>query len=82
METKYFVAEAYRYKETGKWEYKMTGCYDTLSAAKQSYHARMAAIIKATNDIAMVIIFDSFGNKILSDFDTTYVAPEPEEVTE
>lgn len=82
METKYFVAEAYRYAESKKWEYKMTGSYDTLLAAKQAYHSRMAAIIKPSNDIAMVIIFDSFGNKILSDFDTTYVEPEPEEETE
>ena len=78
METKYFVCRAYRYKESGNWEYNMVGMYNDLSSAKQAFHSNMAAIIKATNDIAMVIIFDSYGNKIDSDFNSTYVAPEPE----
>ena len=79
MEEKYFVARAYRYKESGKWEYSLVGMYDTLSAAKQAYHDHMGRIIKATNDMAMVIIFNSFGDRIDSDFDTTYVEPEPNE---
>ena len=76
METKYFVVRAYRYKESGSWEYNLVGMYDSLSAAKQAYHANMGAIIKATNDFAMVILFDSYGNKILSDYDDTHVEPE------
>lgn len=79
MEEKYFVARAYRYKESGKWEYGLVGMYDTLSAAKQAYHDHMGRIIKPTNDMAMVIIFNSFGDRIDSDFDTTYVEPEPNE---
>ena len=78
METKYFVCRAYRYKESGNWEYNMVGMYNDLSSAKQAFHSNMAAIIKAANDIAMIIIFDSYGNKIDSDFSSTYVAPEPE----
>lgn len=78
METKYFVARAYRYKESGSWEYKMVGMYDDLSTAKQAFHSNMGSIIKPTNDIAMCIIFDSFGNRIDSDFDSTIVEPEPE----
>lgn len=78
METKYFVARAYRYKESGNWDYKMVGMYDTLSAAKQAFHSNMAAIIKDTNDLCMTIIFDSYGNRVDSDFDSTYVEPEPE----
>lgn len=74
METKFFVAEAYRYAESKSWEYKLTGMYNTLEAAKQAYHARLGAIIKATNDVAMVILYDSFGVKIDSD----YVVTEPE----
>ena len=77
METKYFVARAYRYKESGNWEYSLVGMYNTLSAAKQAWHSTMSAIIKSTNDIAMAIIYDSFGNKIDADFDSTYVEPEP-----
>lgn len=79
MEIKYFVAQAFRYTESGNWDYKLVGMYDTLTEAKQAFHSRMSAIIKSTNDIAMVIIYDSFGNKILSDFDTTYVEPTPED---
>ena len=78
METKYFVARAFRYKESKSWEYKLVGMYDTLSAAKQAVHSNMAAIIKDTNDICMTIIFDSYGNRVDSDFDTTYVEPTPE----
>lgn len=69
MEQKFFVVRAYRYKESGNWEYKIVGMYDTLSAAKQAYYSNMGAIIKDTNDFAMVILFDSFGNKILADYD-------------
>ena len=77
METKYFVCRAFRYKESGNWEYKMVGAYDDVSTAKQAYYSNMGSIIKASNDFASVILYDSYGNKILSDFDSTYVAPEP-----
>lgn len=57
----------------------MVGMYDDLSAAKQAYYSNMGSIIKAINDFAMVILYDSFGNKVLSDFDDTHVEPEPNE---
>ena len=79
METKYFVCRAFRYKESGSWEYKLVGMYGDLSTAKQAYYSNMGAIIKSSNDFAMVILYDSYGNKILSDYDSTYVAPEPNE---
>lgn len=78
MEKKYFVAECYRYKESGKWDYSIKGMYDDLKSAKQQFHARMAAIVKATNDFAMVIVYDSYGNRLMSDFDDSHVEPEPE----
>lgn len=77
---RYFVVRAYRYAESKSWEYNMVGMYNTLSTAKQAFHDNMGRIIKASNDVAMVILFDSYGNKIASDFDTTFVpepAPEP-----
>ena len=77
METKYFVCRAFRYKESGNWEYKMVGAYDDLSTAKQAYYSNMGSIIKPANDFASVILYDSFGNKILSDFDDTHEEPEP-----
>ena len=79
MDQKFFVVRAYRYKASGNWEYNIVGMYDTISAAKQAFHSNMGSIIKATNDFAMVILFDSFGNKILSDFDDTHEEPEPAE---
>jgi hypothetical protein len=82
METMYFVAEAYRYKESSKWEFKAVNSYNTLYDAKNSFHARKAAITKDTNDFAVVILFDMFGNKIMADYDNTYVAPEPPEPNE
>lgn len=78
METKYFVSRAFRYKESGSWEYKIVGMYDTLSEAKQAFHSNMGAIIKPSNDLCMCIIYDSYGNRIDSDFDSIYVEPEPE----
>lgn len=79
METKFFVAEAYRYKESGNWEYSLKGMYDDLAAAKQVFHARLGAIIKNTNDFAMAIIFDSFGNRIDADYSDTHVESAPTE---
>ena len=78
MEQKFFVARAYRYKESGAWEYSLVGMYSDLSAAKQAYHDNMGKIIKKTNDFAMCILFDSFGNKIMSDFDDTHEEPVEE----
>lgn len=80
METKYFVCRAYRYANEGhSWEYSLVGMYSDLSSAKQAYHDNMGRIIKSTNDYAMVILFDSYGNKIMSDYDNKYVEPEPNE---
>lgn len=79
MEQKFFVCRAYRYKESGNWEYSLVGMYADLSAAKQAYHDNMGRIIKNTNDFAMCILFDCFGNKVMSDFDDTHIEPEPAE---
>ena len=77
-EIKYFVTEAYRYAESKKWEYSIKGMYDTLDEAKQQFHSRLGAIIKDTNDHAMVIVYDSLGNKVMSDFVDTATEETPE----
>lgn len=82
METKFFVAEAYRYAESKNWEWSLKGMYDTLEQAKQVFHARLGSIIKSSNDFAMVILYDSFGTKIDADFVNTFVEPEAEEPQE
>jgi hypothetical protein len=78
METKFFVAESYRYRESKSWEYKMVGMYADLATAKQAYHSRLAAIIKATNDFASVILYDNFGRTIATDYVDTHVEEEAE----
>lgn len=79
MGTKYFVVEVYRYKESGNWEYRAVGSYNSVYDAKQAFHTRKAAITKSTNDFVMVKAFDMYGNDIIKpDFDNTYVEPEPE----
>lgn len=79
METKFFVVRAYRYKESGGWEYGLVGMYNDLPTAKQAYHDNLGRIIKATNDFAMVILFDSYGTTIERDYVDTHVEPEPNE---
>lgn len=76
METKFFVAESYRYRESKNWEYKMDGMYSDLAVAKQAYHSRLAAIIKTTNDFASVILYDNWGNVIDKDYVDTHVDEE------
>ena len=83
METKYFVAECYRSaSEAHGWEYHLVGMYDNVSAARQAYFSNMGSIIKDSNDFAMCILFDSYGNVPESAYDSTYVAPEPPEPNE
>lgn len=78
METKYFVAEAYRYRASGNWEFKAVNSFDSLYDAKNSFHARKAAITKESNDFAMVILFDMFGNRVMADYDNTATEPQDE----
>ena len=75
METKFFVLRAFRYRESQKWEYKLVGMYDDLPSAKQAYHSNMSAIIKDTNDFAMCVIVDSFGNSVERDYSDTHMEP-------
>lgn len=79
MGVKYFVARAFRYKESKNWEYKVVGMYDDLSSAKANFHGTMSAMIKDTNDFAMAILYDSMGNVYATDNDDTSVTPEPNE---
>ena len=78
IDTKFYVAETYRYKESGSWEYRMVGMYSDLLAAKQMFHSRLSAIIKNTNDFAMVILYDSFGNRLDYDVADFTAQPEPD----
>lgn len=80
METVFFLMRAFRYKESGKWEYKLINMYPDIPSVKQAYFSNMAAIIKDTNDFAMCVIFDNWGNRIEADYlDTHENVPDSEE---
>ena len=72
METVFFVMRAYRYRESGKWEYSLVKMCTDKEDAKQTYHANMSAIIKKTNDFAMCVIFDNYGNRVDGDYSDTH----------
>ena len=67
METKYFVAEAFRYAESKKWEYKISGVYDTLEDAKQTYHAYLGAYAYNNHK-------DKDTKEVLTDFVSAYIS--------
>lgn len=81
-ETKYFVIECYRHADSHNWEYRHDGMFSDLSLAKNKLHERGAAIMKSSNDFAMVMLVDSWGTTIEKDFINTYEEPEPEEEEE
>lgn len=60
------------------WAYKVVNKYDTLDKAKKQYYAELANYVDSTAyDMVAVMLTDSYGNKIQSDFWTNYVEPEP-----
>ena len=79
MDKKWFVATAYRYRESGNWEFKAVNSYNTFYDAKNAFHERKAAITKDSNDFVLAVMFDMYGNMCMKDFDDTHTEPEPNE---
>lgn len=76
---KYFVSWYLHNKENDGWAYKVVNKYDTLDKAKKQYYAELANYVDSTAfDMVSVMLTDSYGNKIQSDFWTNYVEPTPE----
>ena len=70
-----FTAKA---KESGEWASRVSGTKSDLGEAKVFYHSECARLIgNAGFDEAMVMLIDSYGNRIMYDY-YAIPAPEPE----
>lgn len=68
-----FTAKA---KESGEWASRVSGTKADLGEAKAFFHSECARLIgNAGFDEAMVMLIDSFGNRLLYDY---YAQPQPE----
>lgn len=80
MEKKYYVDWTSHNSETGAWNYKQTKQFDDLSAAKKEFFNALGTYIAYGKlDFFMAILYDSYGNKIDSEFWDVRVEPEPTE---
>ena len=79
MKTMYFVSWYIHNKTTGEWNATIIDKYDDLSVAKKSYHEQLAMYINGEDfDSVAVILTDSYGNNLMSEWWSNYVAPESE----
>lgn len=68
-----FTAKA---KESGEWTSRVSGTKADLGEAKAFFHSECARLIgNAGFDEAMVMLIDSFGNRLPYDY---YAQPQPE----
>lgn len=68
-----FTAKA---KESGEWASRVSGTKSELGEAKAFYHSECARLIGNSGfDEAMVMLIDSFGNRVAYD---SYQVPAPE----
>ena len=68
-----FTAKA---KESGEWASRVSGTKADLGEAKAFYHSECARLIGNVGfDEAMVMLIDSYGNRIMYDY---YAQPQPE----
>lgn len=83
MATVYFVSYYLHNKENDGWAYKVVNKYTDLDAAKKQYHTELSQYIdSAAYDNVAVLLTDSYGNKIMGEWWSNYVAPEPPEPNE
>ena len=83
METMYFVSWYIHNKTGDAWNATIVDKYNDLSAAKKSYHEQLAMYINGEDfDSVVVLLTDSYGNKLMGEWWTNYVAPEPPEPNE
>ena len=73
-----FTAKA---KESGEWASRVSGTKSDLGEAKAFFHSECARLIgNAGFDEAMVMLIDSFGNRVMYDsYQVPAPAPEPNE---
>lgn len=72
----YAIVFTAKNKESGEWASRVSGIKDDLGAAKAFYHSECARLIGNKDfDEAMVMLIDSFGNRVAYDH---YAEPQPE----
>ena len=78
METMYFVSWYIHNKTENAWNATIVDKYNDLSAAKKSYHEQLAMYINGDDfDNVSVLLTDSYGNKLMGEWWTNYIPPEP-----
>lgn len=82
MEKMYLVTYYRHNKTTGGNAYKVDFATTDLSEAKKKYHALLGEFIaNPTYDYAMVMLTDTFGNKLMAEYWNEPI-PEPEPTPE
>ena len=72
----YAIVFTAKNKESGEWASRVSGTKSDLGAAKAFYHSECSRLIGNTGfDEAMVMLIDSYGNRIMYDY---YSIPQPE----
>lgn len=72
----YAIVFTAKSKETGEWASRVSGTKADLGEAKAFYHSECARLIgNAGFDEAMVMLIDSYGNRLMYDY---YAQPQPE----
>ena len=73
----YFVSWYLHNKDNDGWAYKIEGKYANLDAAKKAYYGVLANYVgSSVYDSVSVMLTDSLGNRVMSDF---WLAPQPDE---
>lgn len=76
MKEMYFVSWFLHNAKNDGWAYKVENKYQTIDAAKKAFHTLLGNYVGSdTYDSVAVILTDSLGNTIQSEF---WLAPEPE----
>ena len=72
----YAIVITAKNKDSEEWASRVSGTKTDLGEAKAFYHSECARLIGNTGfSEAMVMLIDSYGNPVMSDY---YAIPEPE----
>lgn len=80
METKYIVDWTSHNGDTGAWNFKQAKQFDNLSDAKKEYHNTLGTYIGYGKlDYVCVVLWDNYGNMIMSEYWDVRPQPTPPE---
>lgn len=72
----YAIVFTAKNKESGEWASRVSGTKENLGEAKAFFHSECARLIGNTGfEESMVMLIDSFGNRVMYD---SYAEPKPE----